>query len=161
MYAVARYDERCSQFFSATRISWISLRWASVACNSRVLRVSETAAWITFKTYGSSRMAALGYGAYGMVRESVLISLDSSVPSSKIMAKQKRSPGRFYASAIMKMVSALLIIKFDLQLAQSEDRRWFSWRSFIYPRAKTRVILRPRAKRLIWTGGKLDENSVK
>lgn len=51
--------------------------------------------------------------------------------------------GRFYASAAIKTMLALFITKWDIQLEDPDASRFFAWRTFIYPYASTRVILRP------------------
>lgn len=38
---------------------------------------------------------------------------------------------------------ALFITKWDIQLEDPDASRFFAWRTFIYPYASTRVILRP------------------
>lgn len=55
------------------------------------------------------------------------------------------SPGRFYATAVMKTLLALFITKYDMQLEEKATARYFAWRTFIYPYASTKVLLRPRA----------------
>jgi hypothetical protein len=55
------------------------------------------------------------------------------------------SPGRFYATAVMKTLLALFITKYDMQLEEKAATRYFAWRTFIYPYASTKVIFRPRA----------------
>ncbi|UKZ64992.1 uncharacterized protein TrAtP1_006194 [Trichoderma atroviride] len=54
-------------------------------------------------------------------------------------------PGRFYATAVMKTLLALFITKYDMQLEEKAAGRYFAWRTFIYPYASTKVLLRPRA----------------
>ncbi|KAK1254766.1 hypothetical protein MKX08_008761 [Trichoderma sp. CBMAI-0020] len=54
-------------------------------------------------------------------------------------------PGRFYATAVMKTLLALFITKYDMQLEEKATARYFAWRTFIYPYASTKVLLRPRA----------------
>ncbi|EHK96392.1 putative Ent-kaurene oxidase [Glarea lozoyensis 74030] len=52
-------------------------------------------------------------------------------------------PGRFYAAAAMKTIIGQFILKFDASLVNEEESRFISWRSFIYPRNRTKVIFRP------------------
>ncbi|UKZ49177.1 hypothetical protein TrVGV298_003420 [Trichoderma virens] len=54
-------------------------------------------------------------------------------------------PGRFYATAVMKTLLALFITKYDMQLENPKAARYFAWRTFIYPYASTKVVLRPRS----------------
>lgn len=54
-------------------------------------------------------------------------------------------PGRFYAGAVMKTVMATFMSKFDMELASPDARRYFAWRSFIYPLPTTNVVIKPRA----------------
>lgn len=60
-----------------------------------------------------------------------------------IYANLEHSPGRFYAAAVMKMIVGQFILKYDCELVDKDASRWFSWRSFIYPRSKTLVNFRP------------------
>jgi hypothetical protein len=53
------------------------------------------------------------------------------------------SPGRFYAAAAMKTIIGQFILKFDASLVNEDESRFISWRSFIYPRNRTKVIFRP------------------
>ncbi|KAJ8132332.1 hypothetical protein O1611_g1292 [Lasiodiplodia mahajangana] len=53
--------------------------------------------------------------------------------------------GRWYASAVIKVMLGLFITKWDIELVDPSASRHFSWRTFIYPYAGTKVILRPRA----------------
>lgn len=43
---------------------------------------------------------------------------------------------------------ALFITKWDIELLDPEASRSFSWRTFIYPFASTKVNLRPREREL-------------
>ncbi|KAK4071690.1 uncharacterized protein Triagg1_5928 [Trichoderma aggressivum f. europaeum] len=55
-------------------------------------------------------------------------------------------PGRFYATAVMKTLLALFITKYDdMELEDPKAARYFAWRTFVYPFASTKVILRPRS----------------
>ncbi|KAI0535045.1 cytochrome P450 [Xylaria digitata] len=51
--------------------------------------------------------------------------------------------GRWYASAAIKTMLGLFITKWDMQLVDPKASRYFSWRTFIYPYASTKVILAP------------------
>lgn len=62
------------------------------------------------------------------------------------LANLRASPGRYYAAAVMKTLLGLLITKYDSELLDPQGPRWFVWRSFIYPRPSTKVILRRRAE---------------
>ncbi|EED23820.1 cytochrome P450, putative [Talaromyces stipitatus ATCC 10500] len=53
-------------------------------------------------------------------------------------------PGRYYAAAIMRTVVEIFITEYDIQLSNPEASRWVSWRTFIYPRSSTEVVLRRR-----------------
>jgi hypothetical protein len=52
------------------------------------------------------------------------------------------SPGRFYAAAAMKTIIGQFILKFDAELVNKEESRFISWRSFIYPRNRTKVVFK-------------------
>ncbi|KAI0096705.1 cytochrome P450 [Nemania sp. FL0031] len=53
--------------------------------------------------------------------------------------------GRWYASAIIKVMLGLFITKWNIELVDPSASRYFSWRTFIYPYVGTKVILKPRA----------------
>ncbi|KAI1101340.1 cytochrome P450 [Jackrogersella minutella] len=55
--------------------------------------------------------------------------------------------GRYYASAVIKTTVALFLTKWDMQLAAPNARQHFTWRSWIYPYAGTKVILRPKSQK--------------
>ncbi|RYP79128.1 hypothetical protein DL771_000106 [Monosporascus sp. 5C6A] len=52
--------------------------------------------------------------------------------------------GRWYASAAIKIMLGTLITKYDIKLVNPEAKRYFSWRTFIYPYESTRIIMEPR-----------------
>ncbi|KAK7921466.1 hypothetical protein PG985_009488 [Apiospora marii] len=52
--------------------------------------------------------------------------------------------GRFYASSAIKTLLGLILTKWDLQLEDPKAKQQFAWRSWIYPYAGTKVIVRPR-----------------
>ncbi|KAH8593607.1 cytochrome P450 [Bisporella sp. PMI_857] len=53
-------------------------------------------------------------------------------------------PGRFYASAIIKIMLAQIIATYDVELVDKEAPRYFTWRSSMLPKAKTMVVFAPR-----------------
>ncbi|EPE26099.1 Cytochrome P450 [Glarea lozoyensis ATCC 20868] len=54
--------------------------------------------------------------------------------------------GRFYATALVKTMLALLIMNYDMKLADPRrSKNSFVWRSFIYPYASTPILLKPRS----------------
>ncbi|RDL36451.1 Cytochrome P450 [Venustampulla echinocandica] len=54
--------------------------------------------------------------------------------------------GRFYATALAKTMLALLIMNYDMKLADHKrSKHSFTWRSFIYPYASTPILLKPRS----------------
>ncbi|KAK3385913.1 cytochrome P450 [Podospora didyma] len=53
-------------------------------------------------------------------------------------------PGRYYASAVMKIMLGLFLTKYDMQLTDRDASRHFAWRTFIYPYEGTTAILTPR-----------------
>jgi cytochrome P450 len=54
--------------------------------------------------------------------------------------------GRFYATALVKTMLALLIVNYDMELADPRrSKHSFVWRSFIYPYASTPILLKPRS----------------
>ncbi|OTA95818.1 hypothetical protein M434DRAFT_20050 [Hypoxylon sp. CO27-5] len=54
--------------------------------------------------------------------------------------------GRYYASAVIKTTVALFLTKWDMQLEAPNARQHFTWRSWIYPYAGTKAILRPKSQ---------------
>lgn len=54
------------------------------------------------------------------------------------------SPGRFYATAIMKIIMAQLLLHYNMQLVEKDVRRWWTWRSSMLPRKGTLVRMSPR-----------------
>lgn len=54
--------------------------------------------------------------------------------------------GRHYASAVIKTTVALFLTNWDMQLVAPNARQHFTWRSWIYPYADTKVILRLRSQ---------------
>ncbi|KAI1132438.1 cytochrome P450 [Nemania abortiva] len=49
-------------------------------------------------------------------------------------------PGRYYATAIIKVIMAQIIMEFDCQLVDPGASRWFTWRSSMLPRKNTMVV---------------------
>ncbi|KAJ2995163.1 hypothetical protein NUW58_g1353 [Xylaria curta] len=54
--------------------------------------------------------------------------------------------GRWYASAALKVIIGLLVMKYDIALVDPAAERYFSWRTFKYPYASTHVTIRPNDK---------------
>ncbi|KAF3000341.1 hypothetical protein E8E14_002268 [Neopestalotiopsis sp. 37M] len=52
-------------------------------------------------------------------------------------------PGRFYATAIMKMIIGQIVLDYDCELQEPEAPRWFTWRSSMLPKASTMVVFKP------------------
>lgn len=72
-------------------------------------------------------------------------SLSSYNASAKLMMKSRRSsPGRFYYAAMMKTMSAKILLKYDFELLDRHSRRWWTWRSSMLPKENTVVIFRDR-----------------
>ncbi|RYP38346.1 hypothetical protein DL767_002586 [Monosporascus sp. MG133] len=55
-------------------------------------------------------------------------------------------PGRYYASAVMKLILAQIIMNYDFELVQPNAPRWLSWRSTTLPRRATLVNFRARQR---------------
>ncbi|KAK8015238.1 cytochrome p450 [Apiospora arundinis] len=53
--------------------------------------------------------------------------------------------GRFYASSAIKTLLGLFLTNWDLELEDPGAKQHFAWRSWIYPYASTKAILKPRA----------------
>ncbi|KAL4744749.1 hypothetical protein BDW72DRAFT_199290 [Aspergillus terricola var. indicus] len=49
-------------------------------------------------------------------------------------------PGRYYATAVMKLVLAQIILEYDCRLVDPAARRWFTWRSTMLPNPRTKVV---------------------
>ncbi|KAI0886348.1 cytochrome P450 [Annulohypoxylon maeteangense] len=54
--------------------------------------------------------------------------------------------GRWYASAMIKIILGTFITKWDMELADPKAARHFCWRTFIYPIPSTKFILTPRVQ---------------
>ncbi len=65
----------------------------------------------------------------------------------KAVADRGKSPGRFFAVAVMKAIVARVLTEYDVRLVEPEKSRWFTWRTFMIPREETLVALTPRAER--------------
>ncbi|KAI1760843.1 cytochrome P450 [Hypoxylon sp. FL1150] len=55
-------------------------------------------------------------------------------------------PGRYYASAFMKVVVAQLIMNYDIELVKPDAARWISWRVAKIPRPWTKLAFTPRKR---------------
>ncbi|KAI1334212.1 cytochrome P450 [Xylariaceae sp. FL0016] len=53
-------------------------------------------------------------------------------------------PGRYYASAVMKVVLSQIIMEYDVTLRDPSASRWFTWRSSMLPKKGTIVDFRRR-----------------
>ncbi|KAI1119833.1 cytochrome P450 [Nemania abortiva] len=53
-------------------------------------------------------------------------------------------PGRYYATAAMKVIMSQIIMNYDMKLPNADASRWFTWRSTMLPRKETMVIFTPR-----------------
>ncbi|KAI0183417.1 cytochrome P450 [Xylaria flabelliformis] len=53
-------------------------------------------------------------------------------------------PGRYYATAVMKVIISQLIMHYDTKLVDADAGRWFTWRSTMLPKKDTMVIFTPR-----------------
>jgi cytochrome P450 len=52
-------------------------------------------------------------------------------------------PGRYYASAIMKVIMGQLILQYDCELLHGKGNRFLEWRSTILPKSNIKVAFRP------------------
>jgi hypothetical protein len=55
------------------------------------------------------------------------------------------SPGRYYASAVMKVILGQIIMGYDSKLVDPTAQRWWTWRSSMLPMEKTIVVFTPRS----------------
>ncbi|KAI1273034.1 cytochrome P450 [Xylaria sp. FL0933] len=55
-------------------------------------------------------------------------------------------PGRYYATAAMKVIISQVIANYDVRLVDADASRWFTWRSTMLPRKNTMVIFTPRTE---------------
>lgn len=53
------------------------------------------------------------------------------------------SPGRFYASAVMKVILGQMILNYDCELLNPNEKRLFTWRSTILPKPSAKVVFTP------------------
>lgn len=56
------------------------------------------------------------------------------------------SPGRFYASAVLRLLLCHIVSNFDISLLNPNAGRTMTWRSAIVPRSSTIIVLRPHAQ---------------
>ena len=56
------------------------------------------------------------------------------------------SPGRFYASAALKMMVANTLVKYEMKFVDKTASRTFSWRSAIVPRSSNSLMVRERIR---------------
>jgi hypothetical protein len=61
-----------------------------------------------------------------------------------ITANISYSPGRFYASAFIKVVVAQLLLNYNFALVEPEASRWISWRVARIPKPWTKLTFTPR-----------------
>lgn len=100
----------------------------------------------------------MGYGAHGMVGLPVLSSLlghdccEAFHESDFLLSYSETqlltdscSPGRFYASAVMKVIMGQILLNYKCELITKETRasRVMEWRSTILPRQDTMVSFTP------------------
>ncbi|KAI4951283.1 hypothetical protein J4E91_003992 [Alternaria rosae] len=52
-------------------------------------------------------------------------------------------PGRFYASAVMKVILGQVILNYDCELVNPTSKRLFTWRSTILPKPSAKVVFTP------------------
>ncbi|KAL5121805.1 hypothetical protein ACEQ8H_000020 [Pleosporales sp. CAS-2024a] len=52
-------------------------------------------------------------------------------------------PGRYYASAVMKVILGQIIMNYDCELVDPKAQRWWTWRSSMLPKEKTMVVFTP------------------
>ncbi|KAI3319097.1 cytochrome P450 [Xylariaceae sp. AK1471] len=52
-------------------------------------------------------------------------------------------PGRFYATAVMKIIVGHIIMHYDCRLTDATANRWFTWRSTMLPKEHTMVVFTP------------------
>lgn len=57
------------------------------------------------------------------------------------------SPGRFYASAVLRLLLCHVLAKFDVQLLDKRATRTMTWRSAIVPCSNTTIVVRPRLEK--------------
>ena len=53
-------------------------------------------------------------------------------------------PGRFYASAAIKLLMAHVLLNYDVKFANEQQKRTFSWRTAIVPVSTVAILFRKR-----------------
>lgn len=61
----------------------------------------------------------------------------------KVLTNTYHSPGRFYASAIIKVILAQILLKYDCNLVEETPSRYMTWRTTMIPKHQTMVRLTP------------------
>lgn len=54
------------------------------------------------------------------------------------------SPGRFFASGMLKLMVAHVLLTYDIRFADESQKRTFCWRSAIVPSSKSAILFRER-----------------
>lgn len=52
-------------------------------------------------------------------------------------------PGRYYATAVMKVILGQVLLNYDVELVDPEAPRWWTWRSSMLPKEGTLVVFTP------------------
>ena len=54
------------------------------------------------------------------------------------------SPGRFYATAVLKLVVATMLLNYDCELSPIRGERSFQWRSSVIPKRSIKLMVQRR-----------------
>ena len=101
----------------------------------------------SWHVWGTGRMA--WYVTLVSIFEVTTASRVSLHPQARIMQAYHQilgafSPGRYYASAVMKIMLAQVIRNYNCKLLDTEAKRWFTWRSSMLPKKHIKVIFTRR-----------------
>jgi len=87
----------------------------------------------------SEKFPVWGYGSLAWY----VLCYRSLLPRSNTNGRLN-SPGRFYASLIMKLILSEILSKYTIKLENEKARTKFYWESFTMPYESTRIILQKR-----------------
>ena len=86
-----------------------------------------------------------GYGSWAWYVAPSPIS--AAMPLISMLANAEGcSPGRFYASFIMKMVLVHILVNYDFKLVNEKAPRVWAWRTFRIPYEKAQMLFRERVR---------------
>ncbi|USP75319.1 uncharacterized protein yc1106_02593 [Curvularia clavata] len=84
-----------------------------------------------------------GHGSFDILQEKPTKLTDVDMKFHVWGTGRMACPGRFYASAVMKVILGQVILNYDCKLVNPKARRLFTWRSTILPNPSTKIVFTP------------------